>query len=280
LVSNGRVSPDYDIHIHTWLSPCGARDKSESAAAVYARAARERGLATIGVSDHFALPGEGVPKWYENNGPQIVPEAYRQAREAEADGVRVLVGLEAEVFGPGRVSIDEGLFHRVDYVILAAGHFHFRELRESLKKDPATAAEALIKYLEEAIAFPWADIIAHPLVVPENGLGAPETYLPLVSDEAIGRVARAAARAGKALEVNGAMASQEAFREHMPRFFRIVKEEGAQLTVGSDSHTIAHLGPRLDAVETFARDAGLGRSDFVDVQEILRRHQARGWASS
>ena len=276
--NNERIIPDYDVHIHTWLSPCGAKDEAESAPAVYARAAKARGVTTIGVSDHFALPGEGVPRWYENNGPQIIPEAFRQAREAAAvDGVRVLVGLEAEVFRPGHVSIDAETFRKVDYVILAAGHFHFRELRESLKTNPVMAADALVKYLETAIAFPWADIIAHPLVVPENGLGMPDTYMQFVSDTAIRRVARAAVAAGKALEVNGAMASQEGFRQLMPRFFRVARAEGAQFTVGSDSHSVGtHFEPRLEAVERFASETGLKRSDFLELPEILRRHQARG----
>jgi histidinol phosphatase-like PHP family hydrolase len=271
---DGRVIPDYDIHIHTWLSPCGAREESLSGVAAYAEEARRRGLETIGISDHFSLPYPWtLPSW-ANSGPPIIHEARNQAARI-TEGPRIIIGCEADLLSPGRVTVDAAFAKTLDYVIVSPTHFDVKEIYRRASASPTATAEWMVALTEEAVSLPFVDVIAHPFVVPEERLGSPEAYMPRISDEAMARLARTAAANAIAFEVNGRMASMPVYFAGMKRFFSIAKGEGARFTVGSDSHKVPHM-TRLDAIEDFARRVGLVTTDFLTLDEVVARHQARG----
>ena len=83
----------YDLHVHTALSACAARD---ACIAEYCADARESGLPVIGFADHaWDKAVAGASPWY-------APQDYERllARRAEAEresGLKVLLGAEAEM---------------------------------------------------------------------------------------------------------------------------------------------------------------------------------------
>jgi len=268
----GRVIPDYDIHLHTWLSPCGAKDESLSSVAAYAATAKEFGLTTIGISDHFALENAWTPTWLLNSGPAIIHEARRLA--AQVVGMRVLVGCEADLIKPGVVTIDAEFARKVDFVLLSPTHFDQKEIAKEAGATPKTAAEYMVRFTEAAVQLPFVDVMAHPFAVPEERLGSPEAYMQHVDDAAIARISCLAAANSIAFELNGRIAAMPLYRSVMRRFFHIAKSEGVKFTIGSDSHQITSM-IRLAAIEVYARELELVRGDFLTVNEIAERHKGR-----
>lgn len=267
------VIPDYDVHIHTWLSPCGARAESLSSVAAYAAEARRYGVSTIGISDHFALPYPWTTGW-ANSGPAIIVEARRQAAQI-SDGTRVLIGCETDLIAPERVNIDAAYARTLDFVIISPTHFDSKEVFKRASASPAATAEHMVALTALALELPFVDVLAHPFTVPEERLGSPEDYMRLVSDAALMHLAKAAASNRIAFEMNGRMSSMPVYRAAMRRLYTIARAEGVKFTVGSDSHQIRHMA-RLDAIEAYARELGLTREDFLSVEELTARHHERG----
>jgi histidinol phosphatase-like PHP family hydrolase len=136
-------------------------------------------------------------------------------------------------------------------------------------------AKALMEYLSAAVRLPFADTIAHPFVVPNRALGDPEAYISLIGDDAFAAVCTAAARSGVAFEINGSMAGQPDYRALMRRLFLIAAGEGVRFTVGSDAHAAPQMD-RLDSAESFSRELGLSRDDFLDSPRLLERRREHG----
>ena len=102
----------YDLHVHTALSSCAARDAS---IAEYCADAREAGLPVIGFADHaWEKTVAGASPWY-------AAQDYERllARRAEAEcetGLKVLLGAEAEM-AAGVVAFTPHSASRLHYII-------------------------------------------------------------------------------------------------------------------------------------------------------------------
>jgi histidinol phosphatase-like PHP family hydrolase len=263
-----------DLHIHTHLSPCGARDESLSSVGAYAAEAGRRGLETICITDHFALPAPWVPSWYDGCGPEIIQRVRADAAAID-NGVAVLVGCEAEMVAPDKVTIDAGFARALDFVIIAASHFNFAEIGPTSPCEPGEVAGALMEFLGAAVRLPFADTVAHPLVVPGRASGDPADYIPLIGDAEFAAVCGTAARNGVAFEINGSMAGQPDYRALMRRLFLIAASEGVRFTVGSDAHAAPQMD-RLDYIEAYSRELGLSRDNFLNADRLPAWRRERG----
>jgi histidinol phosphatase-like PHP family hydrolase len=94
---------DQDLHIHTYLSAC-CKDKDRQRPGAILELAEQMGVKTVGFADHIWVNPDLRPsKWYR---PQDETQTARLRADLSsvATGVRVLVGCEAEMIGPGTMT--------------------------------------------------------------------------------------------------------------------------------------------------------------------------------
>lgn len=270
--------PAYDLHIHTALSPCAAGRGSLCSVEAYAQEAERRGMELICITDHFALPAPWTPRWYESSGPEIIRRT-REAARRVSNGVGILVGCEAEMVSPGKVTVDARFAQELDFILLAASHFHFDEIGPPRSSAPEVVARQLVAYLEAAVALPFVDAVAHPLAVPSSPFGNISACSSLITDDELARICAAAAANNVAFEINGAGAREEDYRIATRRLFLAARSVGVRFTAGSDAHAVGGMAA-LQAADSFARELGLERDDFLTRAELVTLRQERGCAFS
>jgi putative hydrolase len=201
-----------DLHVHTVAS-----GHAYSTVLEVARAAADRGLALIAITDHGpAMPGG--PHAYHFSNQFCMPESLF--------GVRVLKGVEANVMDrDGTLDLDEGRLAKME-IVLAGLH--------TLCAPYGSVAENTAMMIN-TIKNPWVDVIVHP--------GNPEY---LIDEEA---VVRAAAEHGVALEINNSSLTVPAraagrIATISPRWRGT---SGCKILLGTDSHLLfggRFSGPR------------------------------------
>jgi DNA polymerase (family 10) len=217
LVTAGEVRGD----THTHSSWTDGVDTIE----VMARAARERGLEYIVLTDHS--PSLGVARGL---GPEQVA-----AQRAEIDRVnrelapfRILHGTELEIRADATLDYPDDLLGSFDVVIA------------SIHTGRGQPAEQLMRRALAALENPHVDVLAHP----SGRIVNRRDPLPLDWP----RLFEAAARTGTALEINGS-----------PRLdledslARAAGQAGARLTLASDAHRTEELDQQRYAVDIARR---------------------------
>ena len=122
--SDGSCPIPADLHMHT------AHSHGQAATEAMFQAARAKGLAIIGFSEHSPRPaGYAYPADYQaklvREFPQYVEEVRQIAAAASAENIRVLLGMEVDYL-PGQEAYAKALIaaHDFDYVI---GGLHFQK---------------------------------------------------------------------------------------------------------------------------------------------------------
>jgi putative hydrolase len=229
-----------DLHVHTVAS-----GHAYSTVLEVARAAADRGLAMIALTDHGpAMPG----------GPHAYHFSNQHCMPAEIFGVRVLKGIEANVVDrDGTLDLDEGRLAKLE-IVLAGLH--------TLCAPYGSAAENTAMMIA-AMKNPWVDVIVHP--------GNPEYP---VDEEA---VVRAAAECDVALEINNSSLTvmRQGSLPHCDNIARLAKEHGCKLIAGSDSHfafSVGELGAAAALVDKYAIPPEQVLNTSLD---LIERHLAR-----
>ncbi len=185
-----------------------------------ARAAAEKGLEAFAVADHGpAIPGSGNLYHFWNL--KVVPRRWH--------GVLVLRSVEANILDvEGNLDLPDKVLASLDLV--QAGLHPYTGYRGEGVEDNTAALLA-------AIAHPLVDVIVHP----DN------PNYPVDME----RVVEAAARAGKALEVNNSsfVYTREGSGDNCRLLARLAAERGCYLSVGSDAHVATFAGEFSHAVE-------------------------------
>lgn len=201
---------------------------------VMARAARDRGLEYIVLTDHS--PSLGVARGLS---PAQVDEqrAAIAILNAELAPFRILHGTELEIRADATLDYPDEVLRRFDVVIA------------SIHTGRTQSSEQLTRRALAAIEHPDVDILAHP----SGRIVNRRDPLPLDWP----RVFEAAARTGTALEINGS-----------PRLdlddalARAAERAGARLTLASDAHRTEELDQQRYAVD-LARRAWLTRDQVL-----------------
>jgi DNA polymerase (family 10) len=201
---------------------------------VMARAARDRGLEYIVLTDHS--PSLGVARGLS---PAQVDEqrAVIATLNAELAPFRILHGTELEIRADASLDYPDEVLRRFDVVIA------------SIHTGRSQSSEQLTRRALAAIEHPDVDILAHP----SGRIVNRRDPLPLDWP----RVFEAAARTGTALEINGS-----------PRLdlddslARAAGRAGARLTLASDAHRTEELDQQRYAVD-LARRAWLTRDQIL-----------------
>ena len=132
---NGCIALDEDFHVHSTFS-----DDATSTVAENVRAARDRGLRTLCLTDHVRRDTTWVPNFVA-----------AVAEHRRGPGLRVLAGVEAKVLdSSGRLDIPAGLDDGIDLVLVADHQFpadngplHPAEVRAVIECGAMTAGEAI-----------------------------------------------------------------------------------------------------------------------------------------
>lgn len=249
-MSDNRIPElDFDLHIHTFHSPCG-QDEMQPTDII--RAAVGRGITRLGITDHF----------YPFSDPGMFDDVRRRIRDAcstMADPPRVFLGCEAEIMSPGRTMGSAELAERLDYVMVAFTHFQ----NIGITDPPPTGslretAEYYLRMFEYAVSLKWAHTVAHPfLVIPD--VCSPE-LLDHIDESDVMPHLETARENGVAME----MSPRALFpwqREFSLRFYRWCKEAGVKFTIGSDAHSLDRVGD-VRVLRPLITSLGLSAVDF------------------
>lgn len=229
-----------DLHTHTVSSGHAYSTIMENA-----RAAAEKGLELLAMTDHGpAMPG--APHAYHFGNLKALPD--------KIFGVRILKGIEANVTDRnGTLDMDETRLASLE-IVLAGLHTLCA---------PYGSAEENTAMMINAMKNPWVDGIVHP--------GNPEYP---IDEEA---VVQAAVKYDVAMELNNSSltVSRRGSRPHCDNIARLVKQYGAKVMLGTDSHFAGSVGNFSSAVELIDSH-GIPAGQILNTSvELIYRHLGR-----
>jgi DNA polymerase (family 10) len=198
-----------DLHTHTEWSD--GHDSIEE----LARAARDMGYQYIAVTEHSA--GRSIAHGLN------VERLKEQVAEVEAlnerlVGIRVLTGTEVDIRADGRLDLPHEILSRLD-IVIAAVHSAMNQSEEKM-------TQRVIRAIEN----PDVVMIAHPTC---RLIGHRE---PVAID--LEAVFQAAAKYNKIMEISAMPERLDLKDIHAFR----ARELGVKLAIGTDAHSIGHLG--------------------------------------
>ena len=245
----------FDDHIHSRLSSDG-KDTVDD----LCRAALERGLSGICITDHF----DTDPTDYGYGAYDFD----RLLREVEAArrryGGQLELRIGAEIcfqveFAP---RVEAFLRACAPDFVLGSAHYVRREFVDSAyfrRRRPYDAYEGYLGAVEEVVASGLFDSLGHLDLAKRYGARVYGAFDPEPHEERIERILRLLVRQGMALEVNTSgwrQAPGEPFPgEHILR--RYAQLGGERITIGSDAHQAADVGCDVARAYALARRAGL-----------------------
>ena len=258
------ISLDHDLHIHTRLSPC-CTDENQTPPQILS-ICRTLGLRKIGFANHAWLNCRPAPADWAPNETGFA--ALAQEIAAETPPPVILCGCEADTLGPGRFSISRPFAASLDYVILAANHFHFRDLVDQPPViTPAGIGDHLVRMFLTAVRSGLADIIPH-VFMPMGYWEFYESGVAAIRDELFLEVFEEAAAAGVAIEVTAVYlppppgGTRRTWNIATPlRVLTLAKQAGCKFTLGTDSHSLSTL-PHLQRLEPLVRQLALEPEDL------------------
>jgi len=218
-----------DLHTHTEWSD--GHDSIEE----LALAAQDMGYQYIAITEHSAGRGIAHGLSMERLREQV---GEIKALNRRLSGIRVLTGTEVDTRADGSLDLPHEILAELD-IVTAAVHSAMNQSEEKM-------TDRLIKAIEN----PDVDMIAHPTC---RLTGERE---PVAVD--LEAVFRAAAKYSKIMEIN-AMPDRLDLRD--VHAFR-ARELGAKLAIGTDAHSIAHLGLMRFGI-------GVARRSWCERQHIL-----------
>jgi DNA polymerase (family 10) len=225
-----------DLHCHTKAS-----DGHHTIDAL-ATAARRRGYEYVAVTDHSRAAR--VAGGLDVDDLRAHVARIRAAQKRHPD-IRLLTGTEVDILPDGRLDYPDDVLAELD-VVVAAVHSSFKQPKREMTRR-----------LCAALAHPHVRVLAHPT---GRLLDQREAY-----DVDLGQVLRAAARHGKAVEVNGYPDRLDLDGVGARR----AREAHARLAVDTDTHMLDHLAYMELAVAT-ARRGWAEKGDVVNTWPLAR----------
>lgn len=224
------MQPVLDCHIHTLSSGHAYSTVTECA-----RAASEKGLSLIAMTDHApAMPG-GAHSFHFLN-VRVLPE--------RLFGVRLLRGAEVNILNKdGHLDLEEKILSELDLVIAS---LHGPCFQSGTREENTSA---VIK----AMHHPHVHILGHP----------DDSRIPLDLET----VARVAAETGTLLEVNNSSLMPTSFRHHAEQNYRELLSHairfGARVILNSDAHFHEDVG-NFSKAWPLVQDCGVPTSQIAN----------------
>lgn len=260
---------DHDLHIHTTLSLCC--DDSAQTPTGIVRRCEELNLSTIGFTDHlWQNPRLSPDAWYAEQGPVRLNRLIDELSEITSP-LRILRGCEADTIAPGKFSITHKFAETVDYVILAANHFHMKNLvLQPQEQTPAAVGRHLLLMFLSAVNSGLATVIPHVLIPMGLGIGFDQAIAAISETQLLDAFGQAAQRK-VAIEITPAYFPPEHDRnrpawsvETPLRILATAKNAGCRFVFGSDSHSLCRL-ELIRSLDFFVRQLDLTEKDIHPV---------------
>jgi len=236
-----------DLHVHTRAS-----DGDMSLEQVVGLA-RKMGYSYVAICDHSQAAKYAHGLAADRLSAEM---AEIDALNRTLGGFRVLKGSEVDILSDGSLDFPDELLSKLDFVV-AAIHSGFKK----------NVTERMVKALEN----PWVRTISHPT---GRLISGREGY-----DVDLDRVIDAAARHGKALELNAYYDRLDLDELHLKK----AKERGVRISIGTDTHFADGLAMMRYGLG-IARRAWLEKSDILNCLEaaelLAGRPSVRGKAKS
>lgn len=186
------------------------------------------------------------------------------ARElAEPKGIRVLTGIEAEVFPDVQAMrlVDEVLHEYPFDFVLGSLHHHLPAYREWLnewgKKDDEAIIPTYFAHLAVGALSGRYHSLSHPDVIRLYGT-LRDPFLPQLYEADIRQFLDAVKRAGVCLEINTSGLIKGDYTVHPdPVILSWALELGIPFTIGSDAHAPEQLGQHFDEIVPWLKSLGL-----------------------
>ncbi len=217
------------MHTHTLASGHAYSTVNE-----LARAARDKGLKALALTDHGpALPGG--PHLYHFGAMRFIP--------CWIDGVRILRGVEANIIGPdGTLDMPESYLAKLDFV-MAGLHENCGFDNQGADRNTEAVLQAMANHRIKAISHS----------------GNPE--FPVHFDELV----QTALNTGTALEINNSsfVLSRKGSRTNCEILAGLLARSGAPVIVGSDAHIAQGVG-EFDEAITVLKKAGVRAEQVVN----------------
>ena len=241
-----------DLHMHSKATD------GQCSIPEMARAAQERGLEYIAITDH----SQALAMANGMNEKRVLAQI-REIRKAESrlEGFRIFAGTEVDIHQDGTLDLDDEVLAQLD-VVVASVHSY-------MNLPPERMTERILRAFEN----PYLNILAHP------------TGRLLLRREPFGfdmeKVAEEAKRSNIAMEVNSSPDRLD-LREHN---IRLCKEKGVKLVISTDSHHTKHLEHMKYGV-LMARRGWLEKQDVLNtlpatrLQQAIRRHPSKTAAAT
>ncbi len=180
-----------------------------------ARAAMERGLKVLAISDHSS--GLGVTQGVDAEALARQREEIDALQAELGEGIRLLQGVEVEIKADGSLDLDDETLAGLD-IVVASMHVSLRQDREQVTRR-----------MLAAIGNPNVDIIGHPT---GRLLGKREP-----ADLDMDAIFEAAAEAGLALELNANPRRLDLSDVYLRRAARM----GIPISINTDAHRPEHF---------------------------------------
>lgn len=231
---------DHDLHIHTKLSICS--QNNEQSPARILQYAKEKGLNTICVTDHYwdkaVACNTKVNWWYEAQNFEHISQSLPLPQDEK---VKFLFGCETDLDSSNVVGVPRERWNDFDFMIISTTHFHHMT---GLRWDNADKHMLANNWVERFDAVLDMDLpfhkvgIAHltcSLIANER-----DTFLEtlkLIDSNELRRLFQKASKVGIGIELNaGDMNFSGQEREIILRPYRIAKSCGCKFYCGSDAH--------------------------------------------
>ncbi|HCB48898.1 MAG TPA: DNA polymerase/3'-5' exonuclease PolX, partial [Chloroflexi bacterium] len=224
-----------DLHTHT------TRSDGRMSVLEMARAAKERNLEYIVVSDHSI--SLGIANGLSEERLREQAWEIKEADEIMGPDFRILHGTEMEIKADGSLDYPDDVLAELDFVI-ASLHTGLRQSREQVMSRLLTAVEN-----------PHVDMIAHP-----TGRLMPDRRPADVDMEAL---LKAANRTGTIMEINANPQRLDLRDKHA----RLARELGVRLAINTDAHVDEHFAFMLFGVAT-AQRGWVTKDDVVNTWPV------------
>ncbi len=234
----------YDFHVHTRLSPCAQPEMRIDA---ILRQCVGNGVKYLGITDHIGASTD----------PDILVEVRSELERFQAP-MLTFVGCEADVLAVGKHAVTEDVKSRVDFIAVAANHFHLPTVAQPDEMSPRGLARHYLEMFSYACTLGFADVIVHPMTVLLDTY-EPE-FLELIEDDQLIEPIENARDNGIAMEISprALLPNQIAFRM---RFLRLCKRIGVKFSIGSDAHRLRQVGCGA-LMQGLVNELGITESDI------------------
>ena len=255
------MKPRCNLHIHSTLSDCASREMT--VARIVAEAERA-GLQTIGLADHVDR---------SDPGREAAVLANFQTVERLRPPINVLIGCETTQIRPNVFAVSEAAARQLDFVIVAANHYHLDHVENPADTSPAGYAAHYLRMLEGAIDWGLATVIAHPFLLGKVRSLNHAQVLAAYDRNELRRILRKAADCHVALELNPAqIRAAPAFLNELAA---IGRELNLKFAPGTDAHQPAEIPYSQTDIETL-HDIGLGETDLLVLADGSGRKHVPG----